>query len=178
MAHEIKSVELPTGVTLQYVEQGGPSGIPVLLLHGYSDSWHSYGRVLLHLPEDIRTFALTLRGHGDSSRPEAGYRFRDYAADAAAFMDVLHLEAAVVVGHSLGSSIAQRSAIDHPERTLGVVLIGAFANLPKSPVAGELSGMVSTLVDPVDPEFVREFSRARLHSRCHMHSSKQSCRRV
>jgi non-heme chloroperoxidase len=68
LAHEIKSVELPTGVTLQYAEQGDPAGIPVLLLHGYSDSWHSYGRVLLHLPEDIRTFALTLRGHGDSSR--------------------------------------------------------------------------------------------------------------
>jgi non-heme chloroperoxidase len=162
MAYVLKSVELPTGVTLQYVEQGDPAGFPVLLLHGYSDSWHSYGRVLPHLPGDIRSFALTLRGHGDSSRPDAGYRFRDYAADAAAFMDALHLEAAVIVGHSLGSSIAQRFAIDHPDRTLAVVLIGSFANLSRSQVAEELSEVVSTLVDPVDPEFVREFQQSTL----------------
>lgn len=162
MASEIKSVELPTGVTLEFVEQGEPTGVPVLLLHGLSDSWHSYEQVLPHLPEDLRAFALTLRGHGDSSRPEGGYRFEDYAADVAAFMDAFHLEAAVIVGHSLGSSIAQRFAIQHPERTLGIVLIGAFASLPKSPVARELSDMVSTMQDPVDPGFVREFQESTL----------------
>ena len=69
MVCKVEFVELPTGVTLQYVEQGDPTGVPVLLLHGVSDSWHSYEQVFPHLPEDIRAFALTLRGHGDSSRP-------------------------------------------------------------------------------------------------------------
>ena len=162
MAPEIKSIELPTGVTLQYVEQGDPAAVPILLLHGLSDSWHSYERVLPHLPMSIRAFALTLRGHGDSSRPEVGYRFQDYAADVAAFMDVLHVEAAIILGHSLGSSVAQRFALAHPERTLGLVLVGAFASLPKSPVARELSEMVSTMKDPVDPGFVREFQESTL----------------
>lgn len=162
MAPEIKSIELRTGVTLQYVEQGDPAAVPILLLHGLSDSWHSYERVLPHLPMSIRAFALTLRGHGDSSRPEVGYRFQDYAADVAAFMDVLHVEAAIILGHSLGSSVAQRFALAHPERTLGLVLVGAFASLPKSPVARELSEMVSTMKDPVDPGFVREFQESTL----------------
>lgn len=74
MAPEIKSVELLKDVTLQYAQQGNPSGTPVLLLHGLSDSWHSFERVLPHLPESIRAFALTQRGHGDASRPAAGYR--------------------------------------------------------------------------------------------------------
>jgi pimeloyl-ACP methyl ester carboxylesterase len=50
MNHSMRFVDLPTGVTLQYVEQGAPEGVPVLLLHGASDSWRSYELVLPHLP--------------------------------------------------------------------------------------------------------------------------------
>ena len=35
----VKSVELANRVKLPYVEQGDPSGVPLLLLHGYADSW-------------------------------------------------------------------------------------------------------------------------------------------
>ncbi|MEQ9814027.1 MAG: alpha/beta fold hydrolase [Azospirillaceae bacterium] len=78
----------------------------MLLLHGLSDSWRSFELALPHLPDSIRVFALSLRGHGDSRRPEAGYHFRDFAADVAAFMDALDLESTVVVGHSMGSAVA------------------------------------------------------------------------
>ena len=162
MTPTIESVELRTGVTLQYAEQGDASGVPVMLLHGLSDSWHSFELVLPHLPESTRTIALTQRGHGDSSRPEAGYHFRDFAADVAAFMDALRLEAAVVVGHSMGSTIAQRFAIDHPERTMGLVLVGSFLSLPSSQPPRELWSVVSTMEDPVDPGFVREFQESTL----------------
>src|SRR3712207_493180 len=87
----IKSVALPNRVKLQYVEQGDPSGIPVVLLHGVTDSWRSFEPVFPHLPESIHAFALTQRGHGDSERPGSGYRPPDLAADLAAFMDVLDL---------------------------------------------------------------------------------------
>lgn len=161
MAPEIKSVELPTGVTLQYVQQGDPSGVPVLFLHGLSDSWHSFELVLPCLPEFIRAFALTQRGHGDSSRPEAGYRFHDFAADVVAFMDALGLETAVVVGHSLGSTIARRFALDHPGRSLGLVLVASFASFTTNPVAQQLwDEVVSEMDDPVDPVFVREFQES------------------
>lgn len=161
MAPTINSVELSTGVTLQYVEQGDPSGVPVLFLHVLSDSWYSFELVLPHLPESIRAFAMTQRGHGDSSRPEAGYRFHDFAADVAAFMDGLGLDAAVVVGHSMGSAIARRFALDHPERTLGLVLAASFASFATNPVAQQLwDEVVSEMEDPVDPAFVREFQES------------------
>jgi pimeloyl-ACP methyl ester carboxylesterase len=158
-----KSVELPNQVMLQYVEQGDPSGVPVLLLHGYADSWHSFERVLPHLPESIRAFALTQRGHGDASRPAAGYRSHDFAADLAAFMDALHLEAAVIAGGSSGGFVARRFAIDHPERTLGLVLVGSPLTLRDKPGVLELwDSTVSKLTDPVDPGFVREFQESTL----------------
>ena len=88
-------VELSTGVTLRYGERGNPSGIPLLLLPGLGDTSHSFKPVLEHLPDSIRAFALTQRGHGDSTHPRDGYRFHDFAADLEAFMDALDLPAAV-----------------------------------------------------------------------------------
>jgi pimeloyl-ACP methyl ester carboxylesterase len=157
----VKSIDLPTGVTLQYVEQGDPAGIPVLLLHGYVDSWHSFERVLPDLPASLRVFALTQRGHGDAGRPATGYSLGDFAADVAAFLDALGIESAVVGGHSMGSSIAQRFALDHPARTRGLALIGSVTSWRGNPGLIELwDTAVATLTDPVDPAFVREFQES------------------
>lgn len=157
-----RSVALSTGVSLEYVEVGSPAGVPLLLLHGFTDSWRSYARVLPHLPASVRAFALSQRGHGDSDRPAAGYRPSDFAADLAGFLDVLGIERAVIVGHSMGSSIARRFALDYPERTLGLVLVGSFARLAGNPAVMELSKAVAKLRDPIDLAFVVEFQRSTL----------------
>ena len=161
MALVIKSAELPNRVELPYVDQGDPSGVPLLLVHGYADSWRSFELVLPHLPKSIRAIALTQRGHGDASRPMAGYRSHDFAADLAAFMDTLHLESAVIAGGSSGGFVARRFAIDYPERTLGLVLLGSPFILRDKPGVLELwESTVSKLTDPVDSDFVREFQQS------------------
>ena len=158
-----RSIELPGRVTLEYVEQGDPAGVPMLLLHGVTDSWRSFERVLPHLPASIRAFAVTQRGHGDSGRPVAGYRTRDFAADVAAFADALSLGPVLVVGHSMGSTNAMRFAIDHPGRTRGLVLVGAFASYrANTEILTLWESTVSRLTDPVDPAFVREFQESTL----------------
>jgi len=155
----VRSVELPDQVRLPYVEQGDPLGVPVLLLHGITDSWRSFELVLPHLPAPIHAIALTQRGHGDASRPAAGYRSHDLAADLAAFMDALHLEPAVIVGASSGGVTARRFAIDYPERTLGLVLAGSPVTLRNKPGVRELwDSIISRLADPIDPGFVRKFA--------------------
>jgi pimeloyl-ACP methyl ester carboxylesterase len=157
-----KSAELPSRGKLAYAEQGEPSGVPVLLLHGVTDSWRSFAPMLAHLPRSMHAFALSQRGHGDSDRPTAGYAPHDFAADLAAFMDAVGLEAAIIVGHSMSASIAQRFALDFPERTLALTLVGSFfAGWRGSPAAVELwDSVVSTLTDPIDPGFVREFQES------------------
>jgi non-heme chloroperoxidase len=159
----LKSITLSTQVTLPYVEQGDPSGVPVLLLHGVTDSWRSFELVLPHLPKSIHAFALTQRGHGDADRPLTGYRFHDFAADVAAFVDTLHLGPVIVVGHSMGSGVAQRFALDYSDRLLGLVLLGSFADLRTNPdVAALWDSAISQFVDPIDPHFVREFQQSTL----------------
>jgi non-heme chloroperoxidase len=61
MTFIIKAVEIPNRIKVPYVEQGDPSGVPRLLLRGVTDSWHSFERVLTHLPPSVHAFALTQR---------------------------------------------------------------------------------------------------------------------
>ena len=151
-------------MTLEYAEQGESAGVPVLLLPGALDSWRSFELVLPHLPESIHAFAATPRGHGDSSKPESGYRVRHFAADVAAFMDDLDLEAAVVAGHSFGSVVAQRFAVDHPERTLALLLVEAHYATGEHPVDREFyESTTSKLADPIDPNLVGEFQETAHH---------------
>ena len=158
-----RSVKLPSGIRLPYAERGDPAGVPLLLLHGYTDSWRSFAPLLAHLPPSVRAIAPSQRGHGDADRPASGYCAADLAADVVALLDALDLERAVVAGHSMGSLVAQRVALDHPGRVLGLVLLGAFATLRGNPAVRELwEGAVSALADPVDPNFVREFQESTL----------------
>jgi pimeloyl-ACP methyl ester carboxylesterase len=147
-----QSVALATGVRLEYVERGDSTGVPVLLLHGFTDSWRAFEPLLRHLPASIRAFAVTQRGHGESDRPAAGYGPRDFAADLAAFMDAFALARAVIVGHSLGTIVAQRFVLDYPARTLGLVLVN-WRGRPRPSVVAAMA----SLTDPIDPGFVREF---------------------
>jgi pimeloyl-ACP methyl ester carboxylesterase len=151
-----RHIDLATGTTLAYVESGDPRGTPVVLLHGYTDSWRSFERVLPLLPTSLRVFAITQRGHGNSQKPHHGYEPGAFAADVAAFLDAFGLERAVIVGHSMGATVGQRFAIDYPRRIKALVLEGAF--LP-SPARGEVEKFwaedfqQSTLARPVPPEF-------------------------
>ena len=92
--HNIRLARTPlaTGPTLHYAEQGDRSWEPIIFLHGYSDSWYSFGRVLPLLSPEYDAFALTQRGHRDSDKPECCYTVDDYAADVDAFMDALGIE--------------------------------------------------------------------------------------
>jgi len=154
----VRSVKLVTGLELPYVEQGDPSGVPVVLLHGFAGTWRSFTSVLRHLPESVHALAMTQRGHGAASKPAEGYRVRDFAADLAAFLNALELPSAVVVGASSGGFAARRFAIDHPDRTLGLVLLGTPAALRGKPQVDEMwESTVSQLTDPVEPAFVRQF---------------------
>src|SRR5262245_2005135 len=156
-----KLITLPNRVTLQYAEQGSVSGLPMMLLHGGTDSWRSFEPVLECLPGTIRAFAITLRGHGGSSRPANGYGYGDMAEDVRAVMDALDVPAAVIVGHSLGSMVAQRLAVDHQERVAGLVLLAGFRTLHRhAGVQLFWDTAVSTLTDPIDPAFVKAFQES------------------
>ncbi|RKH79232.1 alpha/beta hydrolase [Corallococcus sp. AB045] len=158
------SVRLSTGVTLRYVEQGRQDGPVVVLLHGYTDSHHTWDLDLQRFSRDFHIYALDQRGHGDSSRPACCYTQQAFAKDVVAFLDAKRVSRAVLVGHSMGSFIAQQVALDFPNRVKGLVLVGSAPTVAGNEVALGLKEVVDTLTDPVDPAFIHEFQASTFHA--------------
>jgi non-heme chloroperoxidase len=156
---------LSTGVRLHYAEGGDPTGEAIIFLHGYSDSWFSFSGVLPLLSPESHAFALTQRGHGDSDKPQCCYTPDDFAADVDAFMDVVGLEAATVVGASTADLFAQRMALSYPHLVSRLVMIG-----PQTPANEAVMGLVDevrALEDPVPPKFVRDFQESTTYRPVH-----------
>ena len=157
-----QSIRLPSGVTLRYVEQGPAGAMPIILLHGFPDSWLSYEPVLAFMPSSLRVIALSQRGFGNSDKPAAGYHPRDLAADLADFMTLRAIARAVIVGHSMGALVAQSFALDFPERVAGLVLIGTFRTQAGNAELTEMMDALDQMNDPVDVGLVRAFQASTL----------------
>lgn len=151
---------LPTGVRLRYAEQGIGRGETIVLLHGYSDSWFSFSRVLPILDDRHHLIAVDLRGHGGSDQPESGYSLASLAADVIALLDRKGIERAVILGHSMGSLVAQQVALAAPARVSRLVLVGSAVNLGNMDGAAEFEAAVNSLTDPVPVEFLRSFQES------------------
>lgn len=114
---------------LAYIDSG--EGTPILLIHGFASSikvnWVAPGWVRTLNEAGYRVIALDNRGHGASTRT---YRSEDYlpglmADDAAALLDHLNIDAAHVMGYSMGARIAAFLALQQPER-LGAIVFGGL----------------------------------------------------
>lgn len=155
-----QSLRLPNGVRLSYVELGDPAGEPVLLLHGWTDSSRAW-TILAPQLLDYRLLILDQRGHGGSDAPACCYSLSTFADDSRLFLDAKGVRRAAVVGHSLGSMVAQVLAADSPERVSKLVLIGSTALAPAR--RGDwLWTNVNALSWPIDPgsKFMRAWSPA------------------
>ena len=163
MVQGIRYTKLSNKVKISYFETGSPAGIPIILLHGLADSWHIFERLMHYLPKSMHIYAMTQRGHGNSSRPDSGYGTRDFEGDLVMFMDSLNIEKAVILGASSGGFPARSVAIHHPERTLALVLLGSPATLQGIPAVKQIwDSAISKLTDPVDMEFVEKFAMSTL----------------
>jgi pimeloyl-ACP methyl ester carboxylesterase len=105
----------------------------LVFLHGSGESAQSWGRViaLLGARDDLRCVALDLPGHGAMvARPgPAGMTLADYADAVRSAITRDALGPVILVGHSLGSAITLRLALEQPALVRRIVLIGGGARL-------------------------------------------------
>jgi pimeloyl-ACP methyl ester carboxylesterase len=111
------------GLRLRYLEWGEPSSPAILLLHGFSSTALAWRNVGEALAAQYHVVALDQRGHGASEWDAQGhYTIDDFVADARALSQQLHLAPFVLVGHSMGGSIAYTYAAVHPEDVSRLVI--------------------------------------------------------
>ena len=144
-------ISLPGG-DIQVTDTGRPPtahpGAPIVLLHCFGCSLRWWDAMVAPLAEAHRVVRVDLLGHGGSAKPKSGYSMENQADLVAAALDRLGVQGAVVVGHSLGGTVAVAVAERASELVDRVVVIDQapdssfgdldfLAKLAMQPVIGE-----------------------------------------
>ncbi len=112
------------GLRLHYLDWGTEGKPPMVLLHGFAVTAHAWDFFSLTARTDFHVYALDHRGHGESEwAPDGDYRRERHAADLVTFVHALGISSLVLVGHSLGGSVALLAATQMPERLQALVIV-------------------------------------------------------
>jgi pimeloyl-ACP methyl ester carboxylesterase len=104
-----------TGGLRQHVVAGG-EGPPLLLVHGWPQTWYAWRLVMPALAQEFHVIAPDQRGTGLSGKPSDGYDTGTLATDLVALMDALGHQGFAMAGHDTGMWIGYALAADHPDR--------------------------------------------------------------
>jgi pimeloyl-ACP methyl ester carboxylesterase len=187
------TVTLANGQLLAYMDIGPRDAPPTVLIHGYTDSARDWATLApLLVAARFRLIIVDLRGHGASGKPECCYTRFDFAYDVKLLLANLKLDSANIVGHSLGSVVAQTFAELWPGTTRRLVLVsstgtwfgadestgkGGASAAQLSPVPQLPSWLagIARLQDPIDPEspFMREWWHESMRINPDFFSSRQ-----
>jgi pyruvate dehydrogenase E2 component (dihydrolipoamide acetyltransferase) len=111
------------GRRIRHLRAGPETGAPVLLIHGFGADLMTWMFNQAALADDRPVYALDLPGHGGSGKDVGAGSVEALAAVVMDYMDAVGIDAAHVVGHSLGGAIALQVALAAPDRVAGVTLI-------------------------------------------------------
>lgn len=109
------------GIDVHYLRTGGNKP-PVILLHGLMLSGSCWAPLARALEENYDVVMPDARGHGNSSAPNHGYSYDNFAADIIGLIEALRLVTPVLLGHSMGGMTAAMVASRNPQRLKGLVL--------------------------------------------------------
>ncbi len=114
---------------LNVVDQGNPAGPPALFVHGFMSSNHQWDLNLPRLGAELRMVLVEQRGHGSSVTPDDPdeYRPESVIAELEQIRERLGIDRWWLVGHSMGGAVCVCYALEHPERTQGLVFTNSRA---------------------------------------------------
>jgi 3-oxoadipate enol-lactonase len=144
------------GIVTFYEDSG--EGPPVVLVHGYGADLRLWdAQVPALVGAGFRVIRHDVRGHGRSLIAPDGYTYENYSADLRDLLDRLNVErpateslsidAAHVVGLSMGGGVALQFALDHPQRVLSLTLVDSA--LPGFTYGQEAAGRIEALMEAV-----------------------------
>jgi len=162
------------GIGQAYRTWGTPAAPPLVLLHALGEDGSDWGNVAPAFARDWRVYAPDLRGHGRSDWP-GEYSVPLMLADVLALLDVLALDRADLIGHSLGGMVAYLLAAEHPERIGQLILEDVAAPLARNagvparpegqlPYDWEMVLAVRGQIDNPDPAWLGRLSQITAHT--------------
>jgi pimeloyl-ACP methyl ester carboxylesterase len=131
-----------------YFEDTGPGAAPpMMFVHGWGCDHTIFGPQRAYFSRSRRTIAVDLRGHGLSDAPRQDYTVDGFVDDLAALCKKLNLPGSIVVGHSMGGTIALEFAAQHPEHVAATVAIDSVL-FPSPALIDNLRPLCDALLTP------------------------------
>jgi pimeloyl-ACP methyl ester carboxylesterase len=112
---------IANGVNLHYVIGG--KGDPVLLWHGFLETWYCWRKVMPALAERYTVIVPDMRGYGDSSKPEQGYDAQTLAEDFRQLVHQLGFKQIHLVAHDMGAPPALLYAGKYPDEVISLTYL-------------------------------------------------------
>jgi 3-oxoadipate enol-lactonase len=109
-------------VELFCVKKG--KGLSLVFIHGWAASHRFWKHQIPFFAQKYEIIAYDLRGHGDSTKPEKGYRVDNHVQDLETLLADHQISNPVLVGHSLGGMIALQYTLEKPRNPRALVLVG------------------------------------------------------
>jgi pimeloyl-ACP methyl ester carboxylesterase len=129
---QVGHVTTSDGVSLYYLEAG--SGKPILMIPGWSQTAEQFKYQLSGLSDRYRVIAVDMRGHGESDKPDFGYKISRLAKDTHDLIHALDLNEVNILGHSMGSSVIWNYYDMYgPERLSKLLLIDQMPMITSNP---------------------------------------------
>jgi pimeloyl-ACP methyl ester carboxylesterase len=120
--NELRYADTPDGARIAYeIRAENGDELPVLALHGVLVGTSNWVHQMLRMPE-YRWIAPLFRGHGNSSDLSGTPDIEEAALDMIAVLDAEEIDQALVIGNSLGATVALALGLMRPERCLGLIL--------------------------------------------------------
>ncbi|MDP1819683.1 MAG: alpha/beta hydrolase [Acidimicrobiales bacterium] len=141
------SVEVPVEGGTLHVGRWGHGDQVVVAAHGITGNHRSWQAVARALEPGVTLVASDLRGRGRSTDLPGPFGMRRHAQDMVAVLDHLHLDQAVLAGHSMGAYVAAVAATTDPKRWSSVVLVDGGVALPL-PRAVDPDDMLAGVLGP------------------------------
>jgi pimeloyl-ACP methyl ester carboxylesterase len=161
-SHHMASVN---GIQLHYVIGG--QGDPIVLLHGWPQTWYEWRHVMPTLAKNYTVIVPDLRGFGDSSKPVDGYDGKTTAEDVYQLVSQLGFNKIFLVAHDIGVQTAYSYAAAHPNNVSKLVLMEyPFPGFPPPELGGnepwwfafhQVPNLPESLVEGNEREYISWF---------------------
>jgi pimeloyl-ACP methyl ester carboxylesterase len=123
-------------VQIAYTDTG-KSDTTLLFVHGWAINKGYWADQATYFGKRYRVVAIDLPGFGESGKNRDKWGTAEYSGDVDSVIKELDLKKVILIGHSMSGDIVLQSAIDNPEKVIGVVGVDNFKNVgaPQSPQA-------------------------------------------
>ena len=148
----------PDGVALRF-EEAGAGDPAIVFVHGWCCSRDNWRHQVAHFSRSHHVIALDQRGHGESDKPDQDYTIAGFVDDLAWFIGDRGLDRPVIVGHSMGGTIAMNLARKHPDIARGIVMVDTPSTPLPEQVQPVVQGTIAALQSPTYTQVLEGFAR-------------------